>query len=86
MRIQKKTQHPKSDDSLSGTASQADDLKTLVPQRLEFERARSDPEVRWQKELNWYKGVLDNGGGLSASELPRYFNVIGGEMISSETF
>lgn len=83
---QKKTQNSRSDDSLSGTASQADDLKTLVRQWLEFEQARSDPEGRWQTELNWYKGILDNGSGLSASELPRYFNLIGGEMTSSETF
>ncbi len=82
----KKAQDSRTDDGLMSTASQADDFKTLVQQRLEFERARSDPEGTWQTELKWYKGILDNGGGLSSSELPRYFSVIGGDMIPSETF
>lgn len=83
---QMKIHDSRSDDSLSSTASQADDLTTLVQQRLEFERARSDPKGTWLTELNWYKGILDNGGGLDASELPRYLNVTGRELVPGETF
>ena len=77
----KKTQDFRGDDSLSSTAKPADDFKTLVQQWLESERARSDPEGKWQTEMKWYKGILDNGGGLDFSELPRYFSIIGGDKI-----
>lgn len=76
-----KTQDSRGDDSLSSTANPADDFKTLVQQWLESERARSDPEGKWQTEMKWYKGILDNGGGLDFSELPRYFSIIGGDKI-----
>lgn len=77
----KKTQDSRVDDSQSSTANPADDFKTLVQQWLESERLRSDPEGKWQAEMNWYKGILDNGGGLDFSELPRYLRVIGGDRI-----
>lgn len=80
----KKAQYSRSDDSLSSTANPAHDLKILVQQWLKSERARSDPEGKWKTERKWYKGVLDNGGGLSSSELPRYFSFIGGEMLPND--
>lgn len=77
----KKTQDSRVDDSLSSTANPADDFKTLVQQWLESERIRSDPDGKWQTEMDWYKGILDNGGGLDSSELPRYLRIIGGDRI-----
>lgn len=80
----KKTQGSTGDDSLSSTANPANDIKTQVQKWLEFERARSDPEGKWQTELKWYKGILDNGGGLDFSELPRYLSVIGGDRMDDD--
>ena len=79
----KKTQHFRSDDGLTSTLNQAVDLPTLVEQRLQFERARSDPGGTWQKELDWYESIVD-GGVLFASDLPRYGEFIGGDRISGD--
>lgn len=68
----------------SSRANPAGDSKILVQQWLKSERARSDPEGKWRTERKWYRGILDNGGGLSSCELPRYFRFIGGDMLPND--
>ncbi|KAL9099501.1 MAG: hypothetical protein Q9163_005006 [Psora crenata] len=53
--------------------------KRLKTEHLERERARSDPEGLWEKELEWLDGMLEAGGAIDASELPRVGRLMGAE-------
>ncbi|KAL9030821.1 MAG: hypothetical protein Q9196_001096 [Gyalolechia fulgens] len=50
-------------------------MQGLYRSALEAERARSDPEGRWRKlmeiEQQWLDGILEDGGAVDASEMPR---------------
>lgn len=67
--------------TMTGTTNQNVNLTSLVDQRLDFERARSDPKGRWLKELQWLDDILDNGGALHATEIPRYMSVTGQDVM-----
>ena len=65
-------------------AQQGADLATLVEEKLHSEPERSDPEGRWQKELQWLDDVLDHGHTIDDADMPRYIAATGESETSSE--
>lgn len=55
---------------------------------LATERERSDPDGRWrkhmEKEQQWLDGVLEGGGAVDSSEMPRLIRAWGGDDLEEE--
>lgn len=67
--------------TVTSTTNQPVDFTTVLDQRLQFERARSDPKGRWLKERQWLDDIIDNGGAIDAADIPRYLSVTGKDVI-----
>lgn len=70
-----------SPSTVTSTTNQTVDFTSLVDQRLQFERARSDPHGRWLKERQWLDDIIENGGAIDAADIPRYLSVTGKDVI-----
>ncbi|KAI4173591.1 MAG: hypothetical protein LQ348_006533 [Seirophora lacunosa] len=67
--------HLGSPKTVNASAKDHDALQALYDSAIASERERSDPDGRWrkhmEKEQQWLDGVLEGGGAVDPSEMPR---------------